>query len=360
MIGWATDTMQTLEDRALLLLLITITLAFLWVLWPFFGAILWALILAIMFFPLCHRLSQALGQRRNLAAFFAVLIILAIFILPLALLAGVLVQEASALYDSIQLGKFNPLQYLQQILDALPAWAKKILTRLGLTDFGSLKEGLSAVFRKGSQFVAAQAVNIGQGTFDFVVGLGVMLYLLFFLLRDGDTLARLIRDAVPLHTEQKRALLSNFAIVVRATVKGDLLVAAFQGALGGLIFWFLGIGAPLLWAALMAFLSLLPAIGSALVWLPVAIYFFAVGDTWRGLILIAYGVFVIGLVDNLLRPLLIGKDTKMPDYVVLLSTLGGLSLFGMQGFVLGPVIAAMFFATWQIFSASRDLQEHIQ
>lgn len=137
-------------------------------------------------------------------------------------------------------------------------------------------------------------------------------------------------------------------------MKGDLLVALLQGALGGLIFWFLGTTASLLLGVLMAFLSLLPAIGAGLVWAPVAIYLLATGSVWQGVVLIAYGALVIGLVDNFLRPILVGKDTKMPDYVVLISTLGGIEAFGLYGFVIGPVIAAMFIAVWDIFSASRQ------
>ena len=132
-------------------------------------------------------------------------------------------------------------------------------------------------------------------------------------------------------------------------MKGDLLVALLQGALGGLIFWFLGISASLLWAVLMAFLSLLPAVGAGLVWIPVALYLLATGAIWQGVLLIAYGALVIGLVDNFLRPILVGKDTKMPDYVLLISTLGGIEAFGLNGFVIGPVIAAMFIAVWTYF-----------
>jgi predicted PurR-regulated permease PerM len=135
------------------------------------------------------------------------------------------------------------------------------------------------------------------------------------------------------------------------------LVAALQGALGGLIFWAMDIHAAVLWAVVMAFLSLLPAIGAALVWLPVAIYMVMSGDIWQGIALTAYGVLVIGLVDNFLRPVLVGKDTKLPDYVVLISTLGGLTFFGINGFVLGPVIAAMFMAVWTILGASRERPE---
>ena len=127
-----------------------------------------------------------------------------------------------------------------------------------------------------------------------------------------------------------------------------------QGMLGGIIFWFLGVPAAVLWGVLMAFLSLLPAVGSALIWLPVALYLLATGTVWQGLLLIAYGALVIGLVDTFLRPFLIGMDTKLPDYVVLISTLGGIAIFGLNGFVIGPVIAAMFIATWDIFSGSQE------
>jgi len=133
-----------------------------------------------------------------------------------------------------------------------------------------------------------------------------------------------------------------------------------QGALGGFAFWFLGIHAPLLWGVLMAFLSLLPAIGAGLVWLPVAMYLLASGAVWQGISLILYGVLVIGLVDNILRPFLVGKDTKLPDYVVLISTLGGIEVFGLNGFVIGPLIAAIFMVTWEIFSASRRISRSSQ
>jgi predicted PurR-regulated permease PerM len=241
-------------------------------------------------------------------------------------------------------------------VDALPTWVASLLDRFGLTNLAEVQERLSAALVKGSQFLAAQALNIGQITLELIVRLFVMLYLLFFLLRDGDHLFRIIKDAIPLRPEQQRAVFSKFANVIRATVKGTIVVAVLQGALGGLIFWFLGIRAALLWAVVMAFLSLLPAVGAALVWLPVAIYFVVIGAVWQGLVLIAYGVLVIGLVDNLLRPILVGSDTKMPDYVVLISTLGGIEIFGMNGIVLGPLIAAMFLVVWDILSASRRPQ----
>ena len=183
---------------------------------------------------------------------------------------------------------------------------------------------LSTGALEGSQFIAMHALSIGQNTFEFVISFGIMLYLLFFLLRDGAALSSKIKQAMPLSMEHKRHLFSKFTTVIRATVKGNVVVAAVQGALGGLIFSFLGIQGALLWGFVMAFLSLIPAVGAGLIWVPVAIYFLVTGATMQGIILIGFGVFVIGLVDNLLRPVLVGRDTKIPDYVILISTLGGI------------------------------------
>ena len=348
--------MRTLEDKTFLLLIIAISLAFAWILWPFYGAVLWGTVLAIVFAPLYRRLSRSMRQQRNLAALTTVMIVVFIVILPLTLIAASLVQEASGVYEKFQSGELNLARNFQQVVDSLPTWVANLLDRFGLTNLAGVQERLSAGLMKGSQFLAAQALNIGQITLELIVRLFVMLYLLFFLLRDGDELFRIIKDAIPLRAEQQRAVFKKFATVIRATVKGTIVVAVVQGALGGLIFWFLGVRAPLLWAVLMAFLSLLPAVGAALVWLPVAIYFVATGAVWQGLVLMAYGVLVIGLVDNLLRPILVGTDTKMPDYVVLISTLGGIEIFGMNGIVLGPMIAAMFIVVWDLFSASRSAQ----
>jgi predicted PurR-regulated permease PerM len=346
--------LNKLEDKTFLLLVIAISLAFAWILWPFYGAVLWATVLAIVFAPLYRRLSGSMRQRRNLAALVTVVIIVLIVILPSTLVTGALVQEASGVYEMFKSGELNLARSFQHVLEALPSWAVGLLDRFGLTDLAGVQEGLSAGLGRASQFIAAQALNIGQATFELVVRMFVMLYLLFFLLRDGDELFRIIKDAVPLRPEQQRAIFSKFATVIRATVKGTIVVAVLQGALGGLIFWFLGIRAALLWAALMALLSLLPAVGAALVWFPVALYLLVTGAVWQGLVLIAFGVLVIGLVDNLLRPILVGTDIRMPDYVVLLSTLGGIEIFGMNGIVLGPLIAAMFMVVWDILSASRQ------
>ena len=349
----ARQTLRRFDDQIFLLLLLAVTVAFAWILLPFYGAVLWAIVGAVIFAPLNRALAASMRGRSTLAAAATVLIILTLVILPLVMIAASLVQEASGIQAKVQSGEYNLGRFFNRIFDALPAWATGLLDRFDLTNLTAIREKLADNLMKGGQLVFPQALSIGMNTLDFVVSLGIMLYLLFFLLRDGRALAERVKEAIPLRPDQKTALFTRFADVVRATVKGGILVAIVQGALGGLAFWFLGIHAPLLWAVVMTFLSLLPAVGAALVWLPAAIWLLASGAVWQGIALIAYGVLVIGLVDNILRPFLVGKGTKLPDYVVLIATLGGIEVFGLNGFVIGPLIAAIFMVTWEIFSASR-------
>lgn len=343
-----------LQNKTFLFLLIAVSIAFGWILWPFYGAVFWALVFSILFAPIYRGLLSKLNGRRNLAAIATLLLCMFIVILPVSLITASLIQDGAVIYEKIRSREIDFGTYFQQVISALPQWLVNLMERFGIADILDLEDTLSNSVVQGSQTIAKQALSIGQNTFEFLISLGIMLYLLFFLLRDGLHLAGRIKQAIPLSEEHKRHLFAKFTVVIRATVKGNIVVAATQGTLGGLIFLFLGIQGPLLWGVIMAFLSLLPAIGAGLIWAPVAIYFLLTGAVWQGVTLIAFGVLVIGLVDNVLRPLLVGKDTKMPDYVVLISTLGGMALFGLNGFVIGPVIAAMFIVAWDLFASVKD------
>jgi len=345
------------DGLALWVLLGFVTLALGWILWPFYGTILWSAIIAMVFAPLNRRLLVWNKGRRTLAALGTLLIIVVVVMLPLALVTAALVGEATQVFQQLQSGEINLERFFGGVFGALPDSIVSMLGRFGLGDFATIQQKLSVEMSKTGKFFAGQALGIGQNTFNFLVNLCVASYLAFFLIRDGEALARDARHALPLDAVTKRALFVRFTTVIRATVKGSLLVAAIQGALGGLAFWFLGVTGALLWAVLMAFLSLLPAIGAALVWVPVALYLFATGALWQGLALVVWGVFVIGLIDNLLRPILVGKDTRMPEYVVMIATLGGIAVFGINGFVLGPVIAAMFISVWHLHTVAQSKLE---
>jgi predicted PurR-regulated permease PerM len=334
-------------------LLAAVTAAFVWILLPFYGTVLWGAIIALLFHPLFRWLLPRMKQRRNSAALVTIVAALVVVVLPAVLVLVSLANEAAQLYERIDSGELRPAQKLREMFDLLPDSLAGLLDRVGLGNFDLLQRKLADVFRQGSQFIATQTLNLGQDVLGLVVGLFITMYLAFFLVRDGSAIVRAVREAIPLPPDHKQELLEKFGTVLRATVKGNLVVAIVQGALGGLAFWVLGVNAALLWAVLMMLLSLLPAVGAGVVWGPVAIWLFATGAVWQAVALTAFGVLVIGLVDNLLRPLLVGKDTGMPDYLIMITTVGGIAAMGINGFVIGPMIAAMFVAVWGIHTATR-------
>lgn len=343
-----------LQRTVFLLLLAGVTAAFFWVIAPFFGAVFWAMVLALMFMPLQRRMRVWLRGRDTLAAIGTLLICLLIVVVPLGLIIGAMVDEASSFSQRVRSGELDLRAYFQQVVDALPAWVHGVLGRFGLVSLQDIMARLSTALAQGGQVITTHALAIGQNTLLLVVNLGIMLYLLFFFLRDGRALALQIRRAIPMKAEHTSYLLHKFATVVRATVKGTVVVALVQGLLGGLAFAVLGIRGAVLWGTAMAVLSLVPAVGAALVWAPVAIYLLATGSPVAGIGLLAWGAGVMGMMDNILRPILVGKETKLPDFLVLLSTIGGISIFGVNGFVIGPAIAALFVAAWALFSVAEQ------
>ena len=345
-----------LETRAFLAFLIGVSLAFVLLMKPFFGPIFWAIAIALIFHPFQMFLVRRFGERPNVNALITLTVCMLIVVIPMLALITSIVAEALGVYQQIQDGEIKPGEYIDQVNKSFPA-IQSLLARFDIS-FSELRDGVVSLFLGGSQFLAKQALGVGQNTFQFFLGLALMVYLAFFLLRDGSKLIDLMIRALPLGDERERLLFAKFAEVTRATVKGNLLVAIIQGALGGIIFAILGISGALLWGVVMAICSLLPAVGAALVWVPAAIFLAAAGDVVQAVVLTIYGMVVIGLADNLLRPILVGRDTKLPDYIVLLSTLGGFAMFGINGFVMGPLVAALFISFWGIFI--REFSEESQ
>ena len=347
-------TIEAQRSWVLVLLLVAGSIGLAWILSPFFGAILWAVIIALLFRPLYREILRRIPGWPTLGALLTMLIVLIIIVLPLVFVLTTLTREAAHLYESVRSGTLDPEAALRAGFTRLPEWTTGLLDRLGLEDFEALRTRLVSLLARANQWIAAQAFSLGQNTFQFVTGLFITLYLAFFLLRDGESLIGSIRGAIPLPAAQQQQLFETFGMVLRATVRGNLVVATLQGALGGLAFWFLDIRAALLWAVVMAVLSLVPAVGTGLVMGPMVIYLLITAPLWQGIALAFYGVLVVGLVDNLLRPILVGRTTHMPDYLVLITTLGGIAVLGINGFVLGPVIAALFITVWKIHRSTRD------
>lgn len=340
--------------RMFWLLVGLVTVAFFWILLPFYGAVFWATVIAVLFIGVQRRMVARTGGRRSLSALLTLLLVLFVVIVPLVWVGTMITREAAGVYVRIQSGELQPSTWLAVVLDSLPSWASHLPERFGLQTLAQIQERFGDGLSQAVRLLLQRGLSIGQGTFEFVVGFILMLYLLFFLLRDGDLLVARIGRSLPLQPELKHRFGQKFAMVVRATIKGTVVIAVIQGVLGAVAFHVLGIHGPMLWGVAMAILSLLPAVGPVLVWLPVALYLIGTGAIVPGVGLILFGTFVIGLVDNLLRPILVGKDTKMPDYVVLFSTLGGLSILGINGFVIGPVVAALFIAAWEAVATTEE------
>ena len=342
------------ERGGLILFLAAITVALAMVVSSFAGALLWAALAALLFQPLYRRLLKRWPERRNMAAALTLLIITVAIVIPAMIIASLVVDQAAGVYTQMRSGQINFASYFQQMHDALPNRLQRLLDSAGFDSFERVQSRLSDAVGSSVSTIARQAFSIGANAAAFLLAFGVGLYVTFFLLRDGETLASTLRDALPLERGVADRLLGKFVAVVRATVKGSVVVALVQGALGAITFWIVGVPAALLWGLLMALVALLPAVGPALVWVPVAIYLLATGAVWQGVVVVVSGVAVIGLADNILRPILVGRDTGVPDWLVLVTTLGGIEVAGLSGIVVGPLVAALFIAGWQILTEQRE------
>ena len=337
------------EAKVFIWVLIATSVVFALILLPFASPIFWACVLAVLFHPVHNWLLPRLNGSKNLAALLALLVAILIVVIPVSILLITLAAEAAEFYRRIAAGEFKIGQYFDQITNAFPVIQQKLESLQINVD--SLKEQLQSFLAEAANFVTKQSLQIGQNTLSFFINFVLMLYMTFFFLRDGPRLLLMIKVAFPMDDARESHLFERFSEVARATVKGNLVVGMVQGALGGLIFWFLGVGPAILWGACMAVASLIPAVGTGLIWVPVAVYLFAVGETMDGIILTAFASIVIGLADNVLRPILVGRDTRLPDYVVLITTFGGFALVGLQGFIVGPLVAVLFFSLWNMFIA---------
>ena len=338
-----------------LILLGFITIAFFSLIGDYLLACFWAVLLALLFQPLYLKFKIRLKQNANLAAGATLIVIILLVVLPVLGLGTLAVRESVSFFKAIESGEIN-------LLDKVEYWQNQVpIVKDWLQSFGvNIEESKSKFWASTLEVgrnLAFGALGITQNMFAFLIQFFVMLYTLFFFLKDGQKLVVALVRILPLGDKQEWELIRRFASVARATVKGSLMVATVQGALGGLLFWAVGIPGAIIWAIIMTILSLLP-VGSGLIWGPVAIFLMFQGDFMRGIIILLVGTFVIGLVDNLLRPILVGRDTKMPDYLILLSTLGGLTWFGLSGFVIGPIIAAFFITCWQMLSEVYIVEKH--
>ena len=350
-----------LERSGFLLFLVLITAALLVVVWPFANPLLWAALAAIMFQPLYRWFAKRRPGHESQAAIATLLVITFAVVLPSMIIGGMVVEEAANVVLAFREGRIDIAAWFEQVASALPAGIRTSLDTSGWGNLPDLQERAQEFAGQSIGLIAQQAVSIGGGAFGFVLSFGVGLYVTYFLLRDGARIGPAILAGLPLDRDIAGRLADKFLTIVRATIKGSVVVGLVQGALGAVTFWIVGIPSVVLFGLLMAIASLLPALGPALIWVPVAIYLFATGAIWQGVLVVISGVAVIGMADNVLRPVLVGRDTGIPDWIILVTTLGGIASFGLSGIVLGPLVAGLFLAAWSILreqqSAATPAQE---
>jgi predicted PurR-regulated permease PerM len=338
-------TKESQESIGFYVFLTLATIVFLSLFVGLYKPVLWAAVFALLFRPVYLYFYNRFEKRQSLAAAVTVVLVLFIVILPSSIFALAVGKEAASYADELRSGAIDPSAVFEWFANLLPS-IRGFADTLGV-NFNDIDTRASEAVAAGSEFIASKALDVGKGLVRTIFSLLLMHYLLFYFLKDGLKITRAVLGALPLGEKSTDEFAGEIADVSKATIKGLVIIGLIQGAIGTVTFFALGVRGAALWGVAMAVSSLVPVIGTSLVWVPAALVLVAAGHWVKAVILIAVGAIVIGLVDNLLRPVLIGHDTRIPDYLVLLSTLGALGLFGLTGFIIGPLIAAIFLAAWR-------------
>ena len=341
-----------LRTAFVLLLVVAVTALFLAVAWPFFKPLLLGALLAGLFHPLYHWITRLLGGRASLGAAVTLLVLFVLGLGPVSAFLGIVLQQALTMSDQAipwlnqHLGAATAFNVHDWLVQRFPALAKYVPSQ------EQLLEQIGTAAKTAGAFLVSFAAGMTATTATFLLNLFVMLYAMFFFFRDGHKILERIFYYTPLSDEDETRMLTQFASITRATVKGTLVIGMIQGALSGIAFWVAGIEGAALWGTIMTILSIIPGIGAALVWVPAVIILFATGQYLTATLLAAWCAAVVGTVDNFLRPVLVGRDAKMPDLLILIGTLGGLFLFGPIGFIVGPIVCGLFLTVWDIYGAT--------
>jgi predicted PurR-regulated permease PerM len=334
------------RNAFLLLLVVGISLLFVAMIRNFLMALLLAAIFSGMARPLYRRLLSVCKQKRPAASALTLLVLVIVVLIPFGAFVGIVTTQALHIAENAypwiesQLSEPNTLDgWIERLpfAERLAPYNEFIMTKVG-----QLAESIGS-------FAVRQLAAAGTKTVTFLFMLFVLLYAMFYFLMDGPRMLDRILHYMPLGPTEEEQLIERFGSVTRATIKGTLVIGAVQGTLAGLGFWVAGINLAVFWGTVMAVLSIIPGVGTALVWIPAVLYLASGGYYVAAIGLGLWCAVVVGTVDNVLRPWLVGRDTKMPDIMILVSTLGGLVLFGAVGIIIGPIIAALFITVWELY-----------
>ncbi|MBI5641944.1 MAG: AI-2E family transporter [Deltaproteobacteria bacterium] len=340
-----------MKSEYLITLLLSLLIGYLMylVMAPFFIPIFWAAVLTILFYPYYQWLLRKVTKRRPLASIIACITIAIFILIPLALIGAALANELFNLYQWSE-------GYLRGISEGQPPSPSRLMTYLeGLigryVDISGIDlHGILAGFAGDAASYAGEGLKGFIKNFTgFVFNIFLAFFTMYFLFKDGESLFTIIKDVIPLAQTDKDRIIEKNKAVITATINGGVLVGLVQGALGGIAFWFLSLPGPILWSFVMFLFSFLPTVGSAIIWVPAAIYLFVIGSYIKGTILVFWGIFVIGLADNVLRPFIVSGKTNLHPMLLLFSILGAVNVFGFIGIIAGPLILSIGQAMVEIY-----------
>ena len=336
-------------DQARWIAVLAVTAIALYLCWlmlrPFMGVLAWAIVLVVVFYPVHERVASRIGRRSWSALVSCVLVILVV-VLPLTLLAAAVIQEFSKVVPNLPSNLSQVFSQQPAILGRLSEWMQ---SRFGL-DIAGLQDFFIQQFRNLSERLLGASFGLMGNIVSSIVKAFFVVFTMYYLFRDGDKIVNRLPDALPFNREQSEAIILRTKQVVSASVYGVVTIAALQGFLAGLAYWILGIPSPMLWAVLTAFVCMIPIAGSFLVWLPLAIYLMLTGHWTKALLLIIWGALAVSTIDNFLRPKLVGNQTRLHELFIFFSVLGGISVFGLLGIVLGPVVLAITLGLLETFN----------
>lgn len=334
-----------IQQMLFYILLAGVTVVFVYMLADYLAPVLWAMVCATVFYPVFVKLKGVLVNP-TVAAVSTILVVVSVVLVPLFVVGSMVVDESLSLYQAISQAEREGYDSAS-LLDRF-ARATALLEPYGVSQ-AEVQGKIQTWAADIAQSVAASLVVFSQLTLTFIINTAIMLYLLFFFIRDGEKLKDLVLHHLPLGDAYERRLVLRFTETTTAVIKGTIAIAVVQGSIGGALFWAVGIANPVLWGVAMGVLAIIPLLGTAIVWFPAAVVLILTGSVWSGVIVLLVGALVISLIDEFLRPRLVGRDSRMPDAVVLLATVGGLATFGVSGFIIGPIIAALFLTLWEMF-----------
>ncbi len=323
------------------------------ILLPFLSSIIWAILLAMVFYPIFQKLQRILKKREVLSALIMTLLVFIVIVLPFTLLLVSLASEVVDVYhraeEMIRTGQLQAYLERAKEIPILRWFLAKLSEHIDFSQLDPLPLILKN-FKQISNFIFTQTTNLLKGFSTFIAGFFFTLLSLYYLFKDGRHLFGRLKEIIPLPSKERDLLIQRFKDMIYATIYGGILIAVIQGLLGGLSFWALGLPSPIFWGTAMALLSFIPIGGTALIWGPASILLLIGGGILKGLILLGLGVFVISMVDNLLRPFFISTRTKIHPLLLFFAVLGGVQAFGLIGLVAGPLVATLFLTLIEIYT----------